>query len=89
MNDGELLVRGGLDHLRDPDDVAALVRGEPQPERLGRCDDVEHPAVRDVDGDGAKLGDLDRGREMGRERGHVAERHAGDLAVGAGRPGRG
>ena len=86
MDDRQLIGRGGLDHLGDPDDVGALVGGEPKPERLRRGDDVEHPAVRDVDRDGAQVRDLDRRVEVGREGRHVPERHAGDLAVAARRP---
>ena len=57
------------------------VSRNPNGARVG--DDVEHPAVRDVDGDGAERRDLDRRVEMGRERRHVPERDAGHLAVGA------
>ena len=35
MDDRQLLVGRRLDHLGDADDVGALVRGEPQPERRG------------------------------------------------------
>jgi hypothetical protein len=53
------------------------------PERLGRGDDVEHPAVGDVDRDGAEMRHLDTRFEVGGERRHVSERHAGHLAAGA------
>ena len=50
------------------------VSRSPNGVRVG--DHVEHPAVRDVDGDGPELGDLDRRVEVGRERRDVAERDA-------------
>ena len=56
---------------------------EPQPEPLGFGDDVEHPALGDVHADRPELRDLDRRIEVGRERRHVPERHAVDLAVAA------
>ena len=83
MDDGELVGRGRLDHLADPDDVRALVGRQPQPERLGLGDHVEHPAVRDVDRHGAEMRDLDRRIQVGREGRHVPERHAEHLAVEA------
>ncbi len=76
MDDRELLVGGGLDHLGDAGDVGALVGREPEPEPAGVGDDVEHPAIGDVDGDRPELRHLDRCVEMGREGGHVPERHA-------------
>ena len=80
---GQLLRGGGLDQLGDPRDVARPRRDEPEAERLRVRDHVEHPAVRDVDDDRADVRDLDGDVEVGRERGHVAERHPGDLAVRA------
>ena len=59
---------GGLDHLADARDVAALVGRQPQAERLGVGDDVEHAAVRDVDGHRAEVRHLDRARRGGRRR---------------------
>ena len=83
MDDRQLLVGGGLDHLGDPGDVGAFVGRQPQPERLGRGDDVEHAAVGDVDRDRAEVWHLHGGVEVGRECRHVAERDPGHLAIRA------
>src|SRR6185295_18356743 len=72
VGDGQLLARGGLDHLADADNVAAFVGCEPQTKALGRGDDVEHAAIGDIDVDGAELGDFDGHVEVGGEGGHVA-----------------
>ncbi len=48
MGDGNLLARGGLHHLAQPNEVPALVRGQPEPERRRLDQRVEHPAPRHV-----------------------------------------
>ncbi len=79
----ELVGRRSLDHLGDPGDVRALVRGQPEPEPLGVGDDVEHAAVRDVHQDRPELRHLDRHVQVRGEGGNVTERDACDLSVTA------
>ena len=86
MHHRQLLLGCGLDHLADAHDVGALVRGEPQPEPGGVGDHVEHAAPGYVHRDGAQLGHLHRGVQVGGEGGDVLEGDPGDLAVFA--PGR-
>ena len=81
MDDRELRAGGGLDHLPDAHELPTLLGREPEPELLDVGDDVEHPAVGDVDGHGAGRRDGDRRVQVDGERRDVAERHARHLAV--------
>src|SRR5438309_1732645 len=79
MLHGKLLPGGFFDQLGNTDDVAPFVGREPQTELLSVRDDVEHPAVRNIDGDRAQLADFDFSIQMSRERGDV-EYSTGDHA---------
>ena len=83
MDHRQLLGGRRLDHLGDADDIGTLVGREPQPEALGVRDHVEHPAIRDVDGDGPERTNFDRHVKVRREGGDIPERHPGHLPVGA------
>ena len=73
MHDRQLLVRGGLHHLADADEVASLIGSDVQTELLRLDDDVEHSAVRDVDRDRPELRNLDVRVHVDGEGGHVLE----------------
>ena len=83
----DLLAGGGLDHLAQPHDVAALVGRQLQAQRRRLDDGVEHPAPGDVDLDPADLRHLDRRVDLDREGRHVLEGDGGRPAVLAPRRG--
>ena len=82
MNHGILFARRGLDHLADAHDLAPFVRGEPQAERRGVGNDIEHAAVGNVDGERTESRDLERHVEMHGEGGHIPERDVFHLPIG-------
>ncbi len=81
MCDGQLLLRGGFDHLRNLDDIAGFIGGEREAERRGVGDHVEHAAIGDIDRHGAESADFDLGIEMCGESRDVAKGYLADLAV--------
>src|SRR5205809_7611662 len=83
MHDRALLLRGRLDHLTNADDVSAFVGRETQAESRRVGDDVEHPAVRDVDHHRAEVRYFDIRVEISGEGGDVPEGDAFHFAVRA------